>query len=101
MMTPRLTPHPDRPATFQRQSRTITIGVITLVIQFIALVFFIGQFFERQQTLDEAMKRVIVQNETVIADLAVLKQSQLEQDRRLDKLEETELEEGHPQYRGK
>ena len=90
-MSPRVV-HQQPP---QRPSRLIQAGVITLILQFLALIFFAGQFFERQSAVDESMKIVKEQHAQMLSDLAVLKASQIEQNRRLDLIEEIEREEGH------
>jgi len=97
-MTPRMTPRHNAVAT-PRPSRWISIGVFTMVFQFLALIFFVGQFFERQTAIAEAMHTVQAQHEQMMADLAVLKSGQADQDRRLDRIENAEAGEMHPEMR--
>ena len=82
--------------TIKSTSRTIQLGIAALIFQFLALVFFIGQFYQKQESNSELMARVTQQHEQMVTDLAVIKSGQMEQDRRLNILEETERREEHP-----
>jgi hypothetical protein len=72
-------------------------GGIALIIQATTLIFFIGQFYQRQKTLDEEVSLMRSQFEVFNRTLYEVQTRQIDELRRVDRLEQAEF----PQTRGR